>query len=136
MEMIVLSAEGLPLFFAYLGTAVGLTLAYIVIYIWVTPHPEIALIRQNNLAAATAFAGSLIGFCLPLANAIAGSIDLVDCALWGVIALVVQILIYFLARLPMPRISVRIKNGEMAAGIWLGSASLAGGLLNAACMTY
>ena len=135
MELIE-STNGLLLFLAYLGTAAALTLAYIVIYMWVTPHPEIALIRQDNLAAAIAFAGSLIGFCLPLANIIAGSVDLVDVALWGGIALVVQIAIYFLARLPMPNISQRIENGELASGLWLGAASLAGGLLNAACMTY
>ena len=135
MELMV-STNGLLLFLAYLGAAAALTLAYIVIYMWVTPHPEIALIRQDNLAAAIAFAGSLIGFCLPLANIIAGSVDLVDVALWGGIALVVQIVIYFLARLPMPNISQRIENGELASGLWLGAASLAGGLLNAACMTY
>lgn len=127
---------GVPLFLAYAGTAAALTLVYIVIYMWVTPHPEITLIRENNLAAAVAFGGSLLGFCLPLANTIAGSINLLDCVLWGLIALVVQILIYFLARLPMPKISERIENGELASGVWLGSASLAGGLLNAACMTY
>ncbi len=130
------SIAGLPLFLAYVGTAAALTLVYIVVYMWVTPHPEIALIRDNNLAAAIAFAGSLMGFCLPLANTIAGSINLLDCVLWGLIALVVQILIYFLARLPMPKISERIEKGELASGVWLGSASLAGGLLNAACMTY
>ena len=127
---------GLPLFLAYAATAAGLTLVYIVIYMWVTPHAEITLIRQNNSAAAIAFAGSLLGFCLPLANVIAGSISLVDCAIWGAIALIAQIVIYFRARGPMPKISERIENGELAAGIWLGSASLAGGLLNAACMTY
>jgi len=136
METVVLSFEGLPLFLAYLGTAVVLTLVYIVIYMWVTPHAEIALIRENNVAAAIAFAGSLVGFCLPLANTIAGSVSLVDCAIWGLIALVVQTLIYYAARLPMPKISERIENGEIASGVWLGSASLAGGLLNAACMTY
>ena len=127
---------GLPLFLSYAATAAGLTLVYIVIYMWVTPHAEITLIRQNNTAAAIAFAGSLLGFCLPLANVIAGSVSLVDCALWGLIALIVQIVIYFLARMPMRKISERIESGELAAGIWLGSASLAGGLLNAACMTY
>ncbi|MEE2997017.1 MAG: DUF350 domain-containing protein [Pseudomonadota bacterium] len=136
MELVLVSIEGLPLFLAYLCTAAALTLAYIVLYIWVTPHPEIALIRKNNVAAAIAFSGSLIGFCLPLANAIAGSVSLLDCALWGAIALTVQIVIYFLTRLSMPRISERIEKGEVASGIWLGSASLAGGLLNAACMTY
>ena len=136
METVVSAVGALPLFLAYLATATILTLVYLVIYTWVTPHPEIRLIRDNNLAAAVAFAGSLIGFCLPLANTIAGSVSLVDCAIWGLIALVVQILIYFAARLPMPQISQRIESGEMASGVWLGSTSLAGGLLNAACMSY
>jgi putative membrane protein len=135
MELVGASLDELPWFFAYLATAVVLTLIYVVIYMWVTPHPEIKLIRENNLAASFAFAGSLIGFCLPLASAIANSSALVDCVVWGVIALVVQIVIFFLVRLPVPKISERIENGEMASGLWLGAASLAGGLLNAASMT-
>ena len=103
METVSTSIAGLPLFLAYLGTAAVLTGIYIVVYMWVTPHAEIKLIRENNLAAAVAFAGSLIGFSLPLANTIAGSVSLVDCAIWGLIALVVQILIYFIARIPMPK---------------------------------
>jgi putative membrane protein len=47
----------------------------------------------------------------------------------------VQILIFYLACLPIPKISQRIEKGEMASGLWLGSFSLAGGLLNAASMT-
>ena len=133
---VVETTNGLVAFLSYIGTASLITLLYVVVYIWVTPHPEISLIRDNNLAAAIAFAGSLIGFCLPLANIIAGSVDLIDVAVWGGIALIVQILVYFLARLPMPNISERIENGELASGLWLGAASLAGGLLNAACMTY
>jgi putative membrane protein len=135
LETIGASLQGLPWFFAYLGTAVGLTLIYLVIYMWVTPHSEIKLIRENNLAASLACAGSLIGFCLPLASSIAHSGVLMDCVVWGVIALVVQIAIFFLVRLPIPKISERIENGETASGLWLGAASLAGGILNAASMT-
>ena len=100
-----------------------------------TPHPEITLIRDNNLAAATAFGGSLVGFSLPLASAIASSVALLDFVVWGIIAIVVQIIIFYLVRLPIPKISERIENGEMASGLWLGSASLAGGVLNAASLT-
>lgn len=136
METVSTSVLGLPLFLAYLCAAAALTGIYIVVYMWVTPHAEIKLIRENNLSAAVAFAGSLIGFSLPLANTIAGSVSLIDCGIWGLIALAVQIVIYFVARIPMPRMSERIESGEIASGVWLGSASLAGGLLNAACMTY
>lgn len=135
METVGASLNGLPWFLGYLGTALVLILIFVVIYMWVTPHDEIKLIRENNLAASAAFSGSLIGFSLPLASAIANSVALVDCVVWGLIALVVQIVIFFLVRLPVPKISERIEKGETASGLWLGVASLTGGLLNAACMT-
>ena len=135
MEFISASLDGLPWFLAYMATAVVMTLVYVVIYMWVTPHPEIALIRDNNLAASLAFGGSLIGFSMPLAIASSNSAALADCVVWGVVDLIVQILIFYLVRLPVPKISERIEKGETASGLWLGAASLAGGILNAAAMT-
>jgi putative membrane protein len=135
MEIVTVTLSELPSFLAYMATGLVLTFFYVVIYIWVTPHPEIKLIRENNVAASFAFMGSLIGFCMPLASAIANSVSLMDCAIWGSIALIVQIAIFYLVGLPIPKISERIEKEELAAGIWLGSASFAGGLLNAASMT-
>ena len=135
MEYLGASLNELPWFFAHMGTAIGLTLCYIVIYMWVTPHAEITLIRENNMAASLAIGGSLLGFCLPLASAIASSGSLADVVVWGIVALLVQIVIFYFVRLPIPKISERIEKGEMASGLWLGGASLAGGVLNAASMT-
>jgi putative membrane protein len=135
LELVSMSLANLPWFLAYLATTLVLTLIYVGIYIWVTPHPEIKLIRENNVSASLAFAGSLVGFSLPLASAIASSVALVECVVWGLIAIVVQILVFYLVRLPIPKISERIERGEMASGLWLGAASLTGGILNAACMT-
>jgi putative membrane protein len=36
----------------------------------------------------------------------------------------------------VPDLQRRMAEGELAAAIWLGLASLGGGTLNAACMTY
>ena len=135
METVGASLNEIPWFLAYFGTALILTLVYMVVYMWVTPHDEIKLIRENNLAASLASVGSLIGFSLPLASAIAHSADLDDCAIWGVIAIIVQVVVFFMVRLPVPIISERIEKGETASGLWLGGASLTGGILNAACMT-
>ena len=135
MELIGNVLNELSWFLAHMATAMSLTLFYLVVYMWVTPHPEMKLIRENNKAASLAFAGSLIGFCMPLASAITNSISLVDVLIWGVVALLVQIIIFYLVRLPIPKISERIEKGEIASGLWLGVASSAGGLLNAASMT-
>ena len=135
MEIFGYLLSELPWFLAHMATALGLTLFYVVIYMWVTPHAEIKLIRENNMAASLAFAGSLIGFCMPLAIAITNSVSLIDVLVWGVVALLVQIVVFYLVRLPIPKISERIEKGEMASGLWLGVTSSAGGLLNAASMT-
>ena len=135
LDIVQAPLNDLPLFLAYMFTSIILTLVYMVVYSWITPHPEIRLIRENNMAASTAFAGSLIGFCLPLASAMANSVSIIDCIVWGIVAIIVQVLIFFLVRLPIPKISDRIEKGELASGFWLGATSLAGGILNAASMT-
>ena len=126
----------LPDFLEYFALAIALTIAFSVIYVWATPHREYALIRANNVAAATSFAGSFLGFAIPLASAIAHSVGLVDCAVWGLIALIVQILVFFAARVLINDLPARIERDERAAAIFAAALSVGVGLLTAACMTY
>lgn len=121
-------------FLAFFAVAAVLTVTFIAVYSKTTRHNEIKLIKENSTAAAVAFSGSLIGFALPLASVMLNSSTLIELALWGIVAMIVQIVVYFLVRMPMPRISKRIEAGEVAAGIWLGAASLVAGILNAASM--
>lgn len=122
-------------FLAFFGVAVILTIIFVGVYSTVTRHNEIKLIKEKSTAAAIAFSGSLIGFAMPLASAMMNSVTILEMVVWGAVALIVQIVVYLLVRLPMPRISERITANEVAAGIWLGATSLVGGILNAASMT-
>lgn len=122
-------------FLAFFGIAVILTIIFVGVYSTVTRHNEIKLIKEKSTAAAIAFSGSLIGFAMPLASAMMNSVTILEMVVWGAVALIVQIVVYLLVRLPMPRISERITANEVAAGIWLGATSLVGGILNAASMT-
>ena len=133
--MLLQSLAGLPAFVAYFCTAFIAVVIYLFIYTRVT-HDEFELIRKNVPGAAVALGLSLLGFTLPVASAIAHAQNLLDCAVWSIVALVVQLIIFFLVRVPVPDLSRRIADGEIAPAIWLGLASLAGGTLNAACMTY
>ena len=130
------SISGLPAFLAYLAVSLGLVAAFLGIYLTATAHREIALIREGSVAAATALGGSLIGYAIPLCAAIYNAQSILDCVIWGLVAIVVQIGLYWLVRFVLPDLSTRIEANESAAAILLGSASLAGGLVNAACMTY
>ena len=122
-------------FLLFFVVAAVLTVVFVLVYTRITRHNEIALIKEGSTSAALAFSGSLIGFALPLASTMINSVTVVEMVLWGVVALIVQVLVYFLIRLPMPRISERIEGDEVAAGIWLGACSLVAGILNAASMT-
>ena len=73
-------------FLAYFGTSLALILAYLVVYMWVTPHNELALIKDNNTAASAAAIGSLVGFTLPLFTIIQQQGTLDACSLRGGVA--------------------------------------------------
>ena len=130
------SLAGLPAFAAYFALAIVLLLLFVRLYTWVTPHDEFGLIRANNPAAAVAFAGAIIGFAWPLASAITHSMSLLDCAIWGGVALVVQVITFVLSSAALKQLPQRITQGELAAGIFSAACSVTVGMLNAACMSY
>src|SRR3982750_4408426 len=80
----------LPNFLVYLAISIALLAAFMSAYVLITPQHELPLIRQGNVSASIVFSGTLLGFALPLASAVAHSVNLVDLALWGAIACVVQ----------------------------------------------
>ena len=134
MSYLAHSLSTLPEFAAYLLLAIGLTVLYAVVYTAITPHPEWKLLRQGNLSAAVAFGGSLLGFVLPLASAIAHSASLLECTIWGCVALVVQILAFFAIRLLLPDLPRQIEADRPGPAAAAALFFLAVGLLNAACM--
>jgi putative membrane protein len=112
------------------------TVVFKLIYQWVTPYNEARLIREGNVAAALALGGALVGYVLPLASALSNTVSLVEFCAWAALAGVIQIAAFTLVRVvAMKDLSARIEKGEIAAGLYLMSISLAVGLLNAACMT-
>jgi putative membrane protein len=132
--MVLQSLSGLPAFLIYLVCASVLVAAYLYVYTWITAHNEFELLRANNSGAAISLGLSTIGFALPLTSSIAHADGILDMTIWGVIALIVQVGVYYLARIPVPDLSKRIENGEVAPAIWLGAASVTAGMLNAASM--
>ena len=134
--MVLQSLAGLPAFLAYFCVSLVAVVLYAVIYAWMARHDEYELIRRNNPGAAIALGLSMLGFSLPVASAVAHAADIVDCIIWSIIALLVQIIAYYVARIAVPQLSERIEKGEMASAIWLGLASVTAGVLSAASMTW
>ncbi len=128
--------QGLPAFALYFAMGLGFIALFLVLYLQLTPHRELALIRSGNQAAAIALGGALLGFALPLASALAHTVGAVDLGIWASIALVCQAAAYGFTRLLLPNFPARIEAGEHSAA-WLATAlHVAVGMINAAAMSY
>ena len=130
------SISGFPLFLLYFATSVALLVLFVAIYLRVMPHRELALIREGNVAAALSLSGALIGFVLPLASAVAHSVNPVDMVVWGVVALFVQLAVYAAVVRLVPHFREAIVAGRVAPATLLAALGVSVGVLNAACLTY
>ncbi|MEO5375701.1 MAG: DUF350 domain-containing protein [Alphaproteobacteria bacterium] len=126
----------LPLYLAYVATSVGLMVVFVAIYMHITPYRELALIRAGNRTAAVSLGGVLIGFGLTLASTAAHSVGILDLALWGAIALVCQVAVYFVATFLLKDLKDGIESDRLGFGLLLAAMSITMGLINAGALTY
>ena len=116
----------------------GVTLLILVlgagIYILLTPHKEIRLIREGNVAAAVSLAGVMVGLSIPLAVSLNASTSMVEIGLWGVATIAVQLLAFRLVDMVLHGLPKRIADDEMAAAALLVGAKLATAIILAAAM--
>lgn len=128
--------HGATAFLIAFAAAGAFTIAFKVIYQWITPYHEHTLIRAGNTAAAVTLGGALIGYVLPLASALSNTVTLAEFAAWALLAGGIQILVFLVvSRLLLRDLKARIEAGEMAPALYLAAISICAGLLNAACMT-
>jgi putative membrane protein len=128
-------ATGFPLTLMHGGITVLILFAGAALYILLTPHREIALIRDGNTAAALSLGGVLVGLAIPLSVSLKASTNLIEIGLWGVATVIVQLLIFRLVDLVLRGLPKRIQEGEMAAATMLVGAKLATALVIAAAVS-
>lgn len=115
---------GFPDFIIQLGMALGLFIASLIIYVVMTPHKELALIRAGNPSAALAFAGVVIGLAIPLGSCLAHSFGVWDLLIWGIVTLLLQLLAFRFADMFLRNLPRRIAEGDVAAAVFLLSVKI------------
>jgi putative membrane protein len=131
-----LSLKGLPGFLLYFGVSLALLLIFCAVYGWLTPCPELRLIRHGKVAPAISFGGALLGFVIPLASAVSHSVGIADMVLWALIAMAAQIAVFFGMKLVFRDLILVIAKDGVAEAAFVAFCSVAVGILNAAAMTY
>ena len=112
---------GFPDFIIQLGVALGLFVASLVIYTLMTPHKELQLIREGNPSASLAYGGVIVGLAIPLGSCLAHALGVWDLLIWGVITLLIQLLAFRFADIFLRNLPRRIREGDVAAAIFLMS---------------
>lgn len=126
--------SGMPVLVTHFAAAVGIFVIGVVIYNALTPFHELDLIRKGNTAAGVSALGATIGIALPIAGALAGSVNIIDLLAWGSLALAIQLLTFFVVAAILRQLVASIMKGEMASAMLLAGAQVAVGLINAAAV--
>jgi len=126
-------------FLLFFSTALLLIGIFLYLYALVTPYDDYKLIfEDNNTAASLGFGGAVIGVSIPLYSALVSSVSYIDFLVWGIVAIVIQLIFAFFVTRIKGKYSLesRISKGIVPVGILMAFLSISIGLLNAGSMSF
>jgi putative membrane protein len=125
---------GLPLLLLDFVVTLLLLVLGILVYERVTPFNDRQLIASGNAAAGTVLGGTIVAFAIPLAATLATSRAVLDILVWGIVAVILQLLTFLIAMMFVKRLRGMIEAGNVAAALILVGIQMAIALLNAGAM--
>ena len=124
-----------PVLLMHFLVTIAMLVVGVTIYIWITPHKDVTLVREGNVAAAISLSGAILGLAIPLAMSMSVSVNVADIVIWGLLTLVIQLIVFRLADLVLPDLSARIEAGDVAAALLLSAIKLAVAVITAAAVS-
>ena len=127
--------SGIPFLLTHFGVTIVMLVVGAFIYIKITSHDEMALIRDGNNAAAVSLSGAILGLAIPLAFCMANSVNVYDIVICGLVTLVIQLVTFWIIDLWLRDLSRKIEDGQVGTAILLASVKLAVASINAAAIS-
>ena len=127
--------SGIPFLLTHFGVTIVMLVVGAFIYIKITSHDEMALIRDGNNAAAVSLSGAILGLAIPLSFCMANSVNVYDIVIWGLVTLVIQLVTFWIIDLWLRDLSRKIEDGQVGTAILLASVKLAVASINAAAIS-
>ncbi len=127
--------EGLPVLLLHFAVTIVLLAVAMYAYLMITPFREHYLIIHGNVAAGLLFAGAIVALALPLAAMLAKADFLIDLVIWGIVALLIQLLAFGIACLFVRDLRHQIEAGNVSVAIALVGGQLAVAIINAAAVS-
>jgi putative membrane protein len=127
-------ATGFPVTLMHASVTLVMLVLGTALYALMTPHKEIALIREGNSAAALSLGGVMVGLAIPLAISLTASTSVIEILIWGAATIAVQLLVFRVTDMVLTGLPERIQEGEISAAVLLVGAKLATALVLAAAV--
>ncbi|EPD53911.1 hypothetical protein HMPREF1210_00734 [Paenisporosarcina sp. HGH0030] len=134
-----ITGETVGNFLAHFGVGVLLMLLGLTVFAFTTKFSELKLIKEGNIAVALKLWGKAIGLGIVIYTVWAGSVNLLDAFIWGLVGIATQVIAYWIVEYgltPKTDLAKEVENGNLAIGFSLFSISIVVGLLVAASLTY
>lgn len=123
-------SAGFPYLIFYLLMVTAIYVVAIIIYVKLTPHKELELVQNGNMAAAIHLCALIIGLAMPIAACLVNKFSLADVGIWATFSLFLQLLLFRVTDgIFFKGMSQRIENNECAPAIVLAAFKLAGSLI-------
>ena len=136
MEYLSALITGLPFLSSHLFITLCLLFIGITSYIFLTPIKELKLIKDGNISASISFSGALLGIGIPLASSLSVSNSILEIIIWGLTAIVLQLLCFKVTDTFLKDLSKRIEDDQLATSILLFSIKISVSLINSAAIIW
>ncbi|MBE88433.1 MAG: hypothetical protein CMM76_03215 [Rhodospirillaceae bacterium] len=123
---------GLPFLLLHSSVTFAMLVSGLIVYAWITPYDELALIKAGNTAAAITLSGAVIGFAIPLAITLKTSLNTWDIILWGLVTLTLILVAYRVMDFVIRDFGKRVEDNETGPAVLVAAVKVAVGLIAAA----
>jgi putative membrane protein len=126
--------KGFPQFLIHGGVTLGLLVAGCVVHVLLTPMKEMRLIRAGNVSAGVSVGAVIVGLAVPMSACLATAATVYDILIWGVVAILLQLLAFRVADLLLHDLPKRIERDEIGAALVLAGVKVAAAMVMAAAL--
>ena len=126
--------KGFPDVLIHGGVTLALLMAGCIVHVILTPMKEMQLIRAGNVSAGISVGAVIVGLAVPMSACLATATSVYDILIWGVVAILLQLLAFRAADLLLRDLPKRIERDEVGAALVLAGVKIAAAMIMAAAL--
>jgi putative membrane protein len=95
---------------------------------------ELKLIREGNISAGISLSAVIVGLAVPMSACLVTALSVYDILIWGVVAILLQLLAFRAADLILRDLPRRIERDEIGAALVLAGVKIAAAIVMASAL--